>query len=268
MRCTAEVGPTLTSRGDRGRGARPWPQETLWHEEDDGSGLAHCADRDHLVWGGVTRHPAPGLRFTWDSRGLGGPEQPAEGDTSTMVRTKGRLLQQTNKMDNYAVSRRPGNPGVHGGRQVDGRTLDRAGPLSPPEASLSDIMAAIHHLKGSLEPQLDAVDVGLLRADLQKVSDTVSTAETDIACLQSTSKALEEQVRFLTAEHGRIAVRLEDQEGQVRRNNFRVVGVPGGAEGPSVELFVETLITDHLCLKRLSSFFKAEWAPRAPVPPL
>ncbi|KAJ1100046.1 hypothetical protein NDU88_005135 [Pleurodeles waltl] len=62
-------------------------------------------------------------------------------------------------------------------------------------------MAAIHDLKGSLEPRLDAVtvDVGLLRADLQKVSDKVSTAETDIARLTSTSKALEEQVRFMGA---------------------------------------------------------------------
>ncbi|KAJ1163192.1 hypothetical protein NDU88_003655 [Pleurodeles waltl] len=113
--------------------------------------------------------------------------------------------------------------------------------------SLSEIMAAIRDLKGSLEPQVDvvAVDVGLLRADLEKVSHKVSTVVTDIARLQSTSKALEEQVRFLTPEHGRMAARLEDQEGRPWRNNIRVVGV----------LFVETLITDHLCTKRLSSFF-------------
>ncbi|KAJ1107914.1 hypothetical protein NDU88_005300 [Pleurodeles waltl] len=89
-----------------------------------------------------------------------------------------------------------------------------------------------------VEPRLDAVavDVGLLWSDLQKVSDKVSTVETDIAHLQSTSKALEEQVRFLTTEHGRMAARLEDQEGRVHWNNIRVVGVPEGAEGPSVEL--------------------------------
>ncbi|KAJ1149735.1 hypothetical protein NDU88_002540 [Pleurodeles waltl] len=131
-------------------------------------------------------------------------------------------------------------------------------------------MAAIHDLKGSLEPQLDAVavGVGLLRADLQKVSDKVSTAETDIACLQSKSKTLDEQVRFFTTEHEGIAACLEDQKVQAQRKNIRVVGVLKGAKDPSVELFVETPITDHLCPRRLSSFFMVEWVHRAPVPHL
>ncbi|KAJ1090108.1 hypothetical protein NDU88_003246 [Pleurodeles waltl] len=112
--------------------------------------------------------------------------------------------------------------------------------VPPREPSLSQIMAAIHDLQGSLEPRLEAVavEVGLLSADLQKVSDKVLTAEPDIAWLQSTSKALEEQVWFLTAEHGRMAAHLEDQEVRVWRNNIRVIGMPEGAQGPSVELFV------------------------------
>ncbi|KAJ1207147.1 hypothetical protein NDU88_002539 [Pleurodeles waltl] len=78
----------------------------------------------------------------------------------------------------------------------------------PRQHLLTEITAAIHDLKGSLEPRMDAVavDVGLLRADLQKVSDKVSTAETDKARLQSTSKALGEQVWFLMTEHERMAV--------------------------------------------------------------
>ncbi|KAJ1204115.1 hypothetical protein NDU88_007896 [Pleurodeles waltl] len=136
----------------------------------------------------------------------------------------------------------------------------------PCEPSLSEVMAAIHDLKGYLEPRLNAVavDVGLLRADLQKVSEKISTAETDIAHLQSTSKALEEQVQFLMAEHGRMAARLEDQVEWARRNNIRVIRVPEGAEGRSVKLFVETLITDDLHPKRLSSFFTVERAHRGP----
>ncbi|KAJ1104765.1 hypothetical protein NDU88_002174 [Pleurodeles waltl] len=90
---------------------------------------------------------------------------------------------------------------------------------TPCESLVSEIMAVIHDLKGSLEPRLDAVavDVGLLWADLQKFSNKVSTAETDIARLQSKSKALEEQVQFLMAEHDSMAARLEDQEGLARR---------------------------------------------------
>ncbi|KAJ1165302.1 hypothetical protein NDU88_005730 [Pleurodeles waltl] len=87
--------------------------------------------------------------------------------------------------------------GRSGGRRRHWRDARlRVGTGPPPrEPLLSEIMAAIHDLKGSLEPRLGAVtiDVGLLQADLQKVSDKVSTAETDIVRLQSTSKALEEQ---------------------------------------------------------------------------
>ncbi|KAJ1172458.1 hypothetical protein NDU88_004305 [Pleurodeles waltl] len=113
-----------------------------------------------------------------------------------------------------------------------------------------------------------AVFVALLRADLNKVLERVTTAETYITGLQSTSKKFEDQVRSLTAEHGQLAVRLEDQEERAWRNNIRVVGVPEGVEGLSFELFMETLITDYLRPKRLSTFFTVEWTHRAPVHPL
>ncbi|KAJ1204632.1 hypothetical protein NDU88_000072 [Pleurodeles waltl] len=130
-----------------------------------------------------------------------------------MVRTKSQPQQQTNKMDHFVVSRLQGDPGVAGGDLgTRGRGTEQV-PLCEP--SLREIMAAIHDLKGSVEPRLDAVavDLGLLGLTFKKSPTKVSTAETDVARMQPTSKALEEQVRFLTAEHGRMAARLEDQEG-------------------------------------------------------
>ncbi|KAJ1181650.1 hypothetical protein NDU88_006853 [Pleurodeles waltl] len=71
-----------------------------------------------------------------------------------MVRTKGRHMQQTNKMNKYAVARRPGDPGVAegiGGMRGQGTEQD------PPHIPLrSEIMAAIHDLKQFLEPRLDS----------------------------------------------------------------------------------------------------------------
>ncbi|KAJ1167776.1 hypothetical protein NDU88_008165 [Pleurodeles waltl] len=89
-------------------------------------------------------------------------------------------------------------------------------------------MAAISDLKSTLEPKLDTVmvDVSLLRADLQKMADKMSIAESDIQTLRSTSKSLEEQVRTLTAQRATMWTRLEDQEGSARQSNIRVVGVP------------------------------------------
>ncbi|KAJ1154758.1 hypothetical protein NDU88_007501 [Pleurodeles waltl] len=96
---------------------------------------------------------------------------------------------------------------ILGSQEVTEGCVDGGTEQDPPrEPFLNEIIAAIHDLKGSLTPLLDAVaeDVGLLRANLQKDSDKVSTAETDIACLQSTPKTLEEKVRFLTMEQERM----------------------------------------------------------------
>ncbi|KAJ1092917.1 hypothetical protein NDU88_006027 [Pleurodeles waltl] len=105
-----------------------------------------------------------------------------------MVRAKGRHTQQTNKMENHTKMRRPDDSeAARGAGEMHNRGSERVPPRKP---LLREIMAAIHDLKGSLEPRLDAVaiDVGLLRADLQKVSDKVSTTETDIAHPQFISK--------------------------------------------------------------------------------
>ncbi|KAJ1195246.1 hypothetical protein NDU88_004527 [Pleurodeles waltl] len=119
-------------------------------------------------------------------------------------------------------------------------------------------MAGIQDLKGLLETKLDAVtvDVTLLRADLKKVMEKVTTTEMDITRLQLASKRLESQVQFLTKDYERIIMRLEDQEGRSQRN-----------KGHSVKPFLETLITMPLRPKRLSTFFTIERAQRVPVPP-
>ncbi|KAJ1118817.1 hypothetical protein NDU88_007004 [Pleurodeles waltl] len=126
-------------------------------------------------------------------------------------------------------------------------------------------MVAIQDQHGLLEPKLDAVTVDLLRADLKKFQLKITNTETDISRLQSTSKRLEDQVQFLTVEHKKIMACLEDQEGKAWKINIRVVGVLEGTEGPSVKLFLETLIVDSLYPKRLSKFFTVEQAHRASV---
>ncbi|KAJ1128063.1 hypothetical protein NDU88_006450 [Pleurodeles waltl] len=83
--------------------------------------------------------------------------------------------------------------------------------------------------------------------------------------LQYTSKRLEEHVQLLTKQQNILEARLEDQEGRARRNNIRVVGVPKGAEGPSVDLFLEDLILNKLRPKRLPNFFSVERAHWAPI---
>ncbi|KAJ1160907.1 hypothetical protein NDU88_001397 [Pleurodeles waltl] len=81
---------------------------------------------------------------------------------------------------------------------------------------LCKIMSDIQSLRGSLELKLDAVtvDINLLRADLQKVTDTVTTAETQTHGLQVATKRLEDQAKVITKQQSAVAAKLEYQEGQ------------------------------------------------------
>ncbi|KAJ1204818.1 hypothetical protein NDU88_000256 [Pleurodeles waltl] len=142
---------------------------------------------------------------------------------------------QINKVDRYAVVLPPTSV-VEGlrGRQEEGLPWEE-------ELLLREIMMAIKDLKGTLEPKLDAVtiDIALLRADYQKLSEKDTSTESTVSSLQNTTKPLEEKVDKLEKAHIQMEACLEDQEGRVCRNNIRIMWVPEKAEGPSVELFVE-----------------------------
>ncbi|KAJ1136712.1 hypothetical protein NDU88_003127 [Pleurodeles waltl] len=91
----------------------------------------------------------------------------------------------------------------------------------------------------------------------------VTSAESHINLLQSTSKKLEEQIQCLTRRRELMATRLKDQEGRVRKNNLRVLRVQ---EGPSANLFLKDSIVNTLRSKHLLKFFSTERTHRAPVP--
>lgn len=63
-----------------------------------------------------------------------------------------------------------------------------------------------------------------------------------LAMLRTETKTLKGQVNPLLADSEPMGATLEDFEGCSRRNNFRVVGVPERAEGPSAALFLEDLV--------------------------
>ncbi|KAJ1200905.1 hypothetical protein NDU88_004726 [Pleurodeles waltl] len=99
--------------------------------------------------------------------------------------------------------------------------------LGESEHSLGELMAFIRDLKGTLEPKHDAVivEVSLLRADLKKLSDKVTTVESNVAVLRFTNKQLEEQVQYLTKQIEMVTGKVEDQEGRALRNNIRGMGL-------------------------------------------
>ncbi|KAJ1097892.1 hypothetical protein NDU88_003008 [Pleurodeles waltl] len=91
-------------------------------------------------------------------------------------------------------------------------------PDSPPhtEPTLRDIMMAIQIVKDTLEPKVDRVtlEVNRIRADLKKVTEKLTVAESQILGLQSVMKCQEEQVQNLTKQTTVLTARLEEQKGR------------------------------------------------------
>ncbi|KAJ1119156.1 hypothetical protein NDU88_007342 [Pleurodeles waltl] len=69
-------------------------------------------------------------------------------------------------------------------------------PANPEEPSRAELLAAIQGYRVALEGKIEtvAVEVNLLRADLQKVSEKVKVAEGSIVELQLEVEALRKQI--------------------------------------------------------------------------
>ena len=132
--------------------------------------------------------------------------------------------------------------------------------------TLQDIMVAIKDVKHVLENKIDstAIEVTLIRTNLHKITDRVRATEESVQTLTSTTDRLDKHMKQLQNRVDQMTTQLDDYEGRSRRNNIRITGVPERAEGPSVDLFVEDLITQGLQPRGLSKFFGVERAHRVP----
>lgn len=134
-------------------------------------------------------------------------------------------------------------------------------------------------VRTSLEHRIDTVsiEVALIRADFKKMDTRVQEIETTTKALVSDTSVLQQQVTRLQDQQKQMEMLLDDYEGRARRNNIRILGVPERTEGPTVDLYVEELVTKHLQPKRLSHYFSSERdhgvpgkqpRPRAPPRPI
>ena len=143
---------------------------------------------------------------------------------------------------------------------------DQQSLASATEPSLTDIMAAIQGIQVTLEGKMDAIstEVTLLRADFGKMKERIKDNQGAVSTLQSENKELKSQMRELMKTTDKIVDKLDEYEGRMRRNNVRITGVPEKMEGPTVDLFVEDLVSKGLKVKGLSNYFSVERAHRVP----
>ncbi|KAJ1119544.1 hypothetical protein NDU88_007729 [Pleurodeles waltl] len=121
---------------------------------------------------------------------------------------------------------------------------DMRAPANPEEPSHVELLAAIQGSRVALEGKIEnvAVEVNLLWADLQKVSDKVKVVEGSIVEPQTEDGALLKQMVQANSTVRWLEVRLQDTEGRSRQNNVRVLGFPESAGGFAAEALVESWI--------------------------
>ncbi|KAJ1160924.1 hypothetical protein NDU88_001414 [Pleurodeles waltl] len=132
-----------------------------------------------------------------------------------MVSSRGPHRTQSNSLTKYAVSRwQRKRRWALLSRDLPARTL-----RNTQERTMRDIMMAIQSIKDTLEPKVDTVtlEVNLIRAGLQKVTEKLTVAESHILGLQLVTKRLEEQVQSLMKRTKALTAHFEDQESRARR---------------------------------------------------
>ena len=159
-------------------------------------------------------------------------------------------------MDKYTKPREVVQPKDHEPDQIE--QMANITDLAQP--SLSDIMAAIQDIRGTIEIKIDSIatEMNLLRADFQKTNDKVTEHKSAIESLQTENRALRKQVIELHRNTKIHKTKLDDLEGRSRQNNIRITGIPEKAEGAAVDLFVEDLILKGLRPHGLSDYFSVE----------
>ncbi|KAJ1178088.1 hypothetical protein NDU88_003336 [Pleurodeles waltl] len=119
------------------------------------------------------------------------------------------------------------------------------------------ILAAIQESKTALENQIATLagEVGLLRDDHNKLKDRVKATEEMMNEATPQVKTLTQTMARMDADQKTLAMKVEDAESRSLRHNVRLVGVPEKAEGPSLELFKETWLSEVVMRGNPTTFF-------------
>ncbi|KAJ1122584.1 hypothetical protein NDU88_001070 [Pleurodeles waltl] len=147
---------------------------------------------------------------------------------------------------------------------------DRAAVGTVEDLSLSDLLNAIEGSRSDMVAKIDsvAIEVNLLRTNIRKVVERVTTTEGHVENLQPEVAGVRDTVSSLQKLTFRLEEHIEDAKGRSQRNNLCFMAFPENAKGQSAELFLEEWIATATALRphELSKFFTVERAHRALVP--
>ncbi|KAJ1192062.1 hypothetical protein NDU88_001374 [Pleurodeles waltl] len=103
----------------------------------------------------------------------------------------------------------------------------------PSQDKLDLILWEIWESRLAIEQKIGALttEVFLIKDEHRKLVDSVKSSEVKLAILELASRSRDVELKKITQQMELLRERAEDSEGQSCRNNFRIQGLPEGAEG-------------------------------------
>lgn len=127
---------------------------------------------------------------------------------------------------------------------------DESVSVSPPEAEASDANANLDAILSELRQSRreNSENFRALKDDIATLKTCIGEVETRVCEIEDRTMLVEEAMAELAKLYHRLEAKQIDIEGQSRRNNIRIYGVPEGDEegSRSVSAFVEDLLINAL----------------------
>lgn len=107
---------------------------------------------------------------------------------------------------------------------------------------LAEVMTAIATCQSTPTAKIEAVqlDVSLMRQDLDRLRSRMMETEQRVGTAEDELLEHSTAIRSLQTKVKALEYRAEDAENRNRRNNLRIVGLPGGVEGPQPTTFLSS----------------------------
>ncbi|KAJ1094095.1 hypothetical protein NDU88_007179 [Pleurodeles waltl] len=141
-----------------------------------------------------------------------------------------------NKTDRPVAS---GSGGSCSGRTQKHPNASLAEPLAEHSQRYNDILSAVLDINTIFEPKIDTlrIDMGHLREDHNMLKEQVEATETTVCIMRPSMADATSHIKALQNEVSQLRQHAEDQEGQFRHNNIRMVGLPERKEVPSKDRY-------------------------------
>ncbi|KAJ1128686.1 hypothetical protein NDU88_007061 [Pleurodeles waltl] len=114
----------------------------------------------------------------------------------------------------------------------------------PHTPTLQDVLQAIVASREALEVKNNmlGIDLGILRVDHRRISERVTATEREISETIPTVAAVGGRMDSVESRLHALENRAEDAKNRARRNNIRVVGLPGKVDGSNIVRYLEEWI--------------------------